>query len=391
MALPELVGASAAGPKTYLILFENEDELRATGGFLSAVGTVVVKDGDIVSFNVEDAYALDDLTKPYPPAPWELQQYMDAQILLLRDSNWSPDFPTSAAMAEYLYAYTRFHSADGVIAIDQHAVQMLLTIFGPVNVDNATYPITSENVIDYMRAAKFGNGTIPFDPAHRKDFIGILGEALLAQIKSRQDIPLETLAKVLIEAMNEKHILVQLDNPTVAAILAEQGWDGALRPGLGDFLMLVDSNVGFTKSNAVIDTLLDYDVDLSNIKVPIANLKITQTNHATGNVPCTPLGGVNTENYLDWINLCYWDYLRVYGQEGMQLLSATPHAIPGEYMLDGVDLPARVDNLDEGIPGIQSFGTLVLVPVAATLETDFQFQIPARVVRPGNDPGTLSV
>ncbi len=388
MATPELVGASTAGPKTYLILFENEDELRATGGFLTAVGTVVVKDGDIVSFNVEDSYALDDLTKPYPPAPWQLQQYMDAQILLLRDSNWSPDFPTSAALAEYLYAYTRFHSADGIIALDQHAIQMLLTVLGPVNVDNVDYPVTSENVIDYMRSAKYQFGAAPFDPARRKDFIGILGEAILAQIKSRPDIPWEALVKVVAQAMNEKHILVQMDNPVAAAALANQGWDGALRPGPGDFLMTVDSNVGFTKSNAVVESQLSYDVDLSNLKAPVAQLKVTETNHATGNAPCKPLG-VSANDYQDSINMCYWDYLRVYGPGGTQLQSATPHAIPAEWMLDGKSVPARVDTLNENIPGVQSFGTLLLVPVASSLETDFLFLLPARVVQMGAEPGSL--
>ena len=97
---------------------QNEDELRATGGFLTEVGTVVVKDGEIVSYTFENSYDLDDLSKPYPPAPWQLERYMDAQMLLLRDSNWSPDFPSSAATAEYLYAYKSFHTSDGIIAID---------------------------------------------------------------------------------------------------------------------------------------------------------------------------------------------------------------------------------------------------------------------------------
>jgi hypothetical protein len=158
MALPKLAGASAYGPQTYLVFFQNEDELRATGGFLTDVGTIVIKEGSILSSNFEDSLALDDLSKPYPQAPWQLDQYMEAHMLLLRDSNWSPDFPTSAALTEYLYAYTRFHSADGILAIDQHLVTMLLGATGPITLPDVSYPITSDNLIAYMRAGKLAAG-----------------------------------------------------------------------------------------------------------------------------------------------------------------------------------------------------------------------------------------
>ena len=404
MALPKLAGASSSGPQTYLVFFQNEDELRATGGFLTDVGTIVVKDGDVLSSNFEDSYALDDLTKPYPPAPWQLEQYMDAYRLLLRDSNWSPDFPTSAALAETLYAYTRFHTSDGIVAIDQHAVQMLLTVLGPMTVEGVPYPISSENVIAYMRAAKSNSGNQPYDPAHRKDFIATLGEAILERITSGQVISLQSLSNVLLDALNQKHLLLQSNDPALTTLLSNQGWDGAIRPGTGDFLMVVDSNVGFTKTNAVIGSNYSYDVDLSRLKDPTANLNIIQTNNATGNAVCKPLHGGNTLSYQSEIDLCYWDYLRVYGPAGTQLLHATPHAVPGNAMLDGVGVPARVDVLREGIAGVQSYGTLVLVPTSASIETDFQFALPASVVQTSADkktqiynlhvqkqPGTLAI
>ena len=73
-------------------------------------------------------------------------------------------------------------------------------------------------------------------------------------------------------------------------------------------------------------------------------------------------------------------------------------------MLDGVGVPARVDTLKEGIPGVQSYGTLILVPISASVETDFQFALPASVVQASADnksqvytlhvqkqPGTLAI
>lgn len=388
LTLPKLAGASASGPQTYLILFQNEDELRATGGFITAVGTVVVNDGDVLSYLVEDSPALDDLTKPYPPAPWQLDSYMAAHILLLRDSNWSPDFPTSAAMAEYLYAYTRYHSVDGIIAIDQHAVQMLLSILGPINLSGVSYPITSENVIEYMREAKYSFGNVLFDPNHRKDFISQLGEAILMRIRSGPNLSLETALKVLVDALDQRHILMESYDPVMASVLADRGWDGALRPGAGDFLMVVDSNVGFTKGNAVVKSEFSYNVDLSNPAAPTASLSIVQMNNVPENKPCEPIAAPMTNTYEEFINRCYWDYLRVYKPAGTQLLNATPHAVPAESMIRGESVPARVDTLDEAITGVQGYGTLLLIPTNDSLETDFRFLLPSAVVSTGSDPNT---
>jgi len=386
-AFPKLAGASTSGPQTYLLLMQNEDELRATGGFLTEVGTMVIKDGEIISYDFENSYNLDDLSKSYPPAPWQLEHYMDAHMLLLRDSNWSPDFPTSAALAEYLFAYKSFHTSDGIIAIDQQAVQMLLKVIGPIKIDTVSYPITSENVIEYMRTAKFDSGNQPYDPTQRKDFIGELGGAILVKLKSGQNISLEELSKTLIDVLNQKHILLQLDDPEMTNVLSERGWDGAVRPGKGDYLMVVDSNIGFTKSNAVVDSQVNYWVDLTNLSNPVAELKLIYANHASENVPCTsiqvrlPSDAEGTLSYQQQINRCYWDYLRVYSLAGTQLLDATPHAVQGDWMLDGQGVPARIDILDEGITGVQSFGTLFVVPIGETLETSFRLLLPSGIIQ----------
>ena len=85
---PRLLGAVGNGSQTYMIVIQNEDELRPTGGFLTAVGLLVVQDGKIQSLSFESSELVDDLSKPYPKAPWQLDEYMMSEILLFRDSNW---------------------------------------------------------------------------------------------------------------------------------------------------------------------------------------------------------------------------------------------------------------------------------------------------------------
>jgi hypothetical protein len=377
VVFPRLAGASSYGPQTYLLLLQNEDELRATGGFITSAGTFVVKDGDILNFVIEDSYAFDDPARLYPSAPWQLQQYMELPTVLLRDANWSPDFPTSAAQAEYLYALTRFHGADGVVAIDQYAVKSLLTVLGSVQVEAVSYPITAENVEAFMRQAK---GQAEASGENRKSFMNELGGAILDKIKTSKDIPWMSLVKVLQADLNAHHVLLQFDDPGTAAVLAERGWDGALRPGAGDFLMVVDSNIGFNKVNAVVQESLTYEVDLSNPAAPTGLLTIVHTNNAAKGVPCLQFDMDYQGSYDNLINRCYWDYLRVYKPLGTQLLEATPHAVPGAWLVSGQAIPARVDELDENIAGVQGFGTLLILPGGDSLETSFRFELPSQVI-----------
>lgn len=407
-SFPRLMGATHEGPKTYLLLVQNEDELRPTGGFISAVGTLIVKDGQVINLTFEDSYALDDWSKPYPVAPWQLRHYMDLPVLTLHDSNWFVDYRTTVEYAEYLYVLSRSHSVDGVIAIDQHLVVMVLAALGPVQVDGAPYPITAENVIAYMRAAKIPP---PLEARpedwHRKAFINKIAEAVLHRLLEEGDVPWNVLSTTLLRALDERHLLLQFDDPALTQVLARRGWDGAVAPGPADFLMVVNSNVGYTKSNAVLETRFTYEVDLTDLTAPRGMLVLAQTNNAPAYVPCLP-GRHLTPNIGDLsypTELCYWGYIRVYKPEGTKLLAATPHAIPAAQTVLGKDVPARVDPLsNDEIENIQAFGTLVLVPGGQSVVTNFDFALPAHVLSRGPDskqvvyrlkvqkqPGTLAV
>ena len=61
----------------------------------------------------------------------------------------------------------------------------------------------------------------------------------------------------------------------------------------------------------------------------------------------------------------------------------------------------RVDTLDEGIAGVQAFGTLQVVPGGESVNTTFQFALPASIIQSGisqsiyhllvqKQPGTLA-
>jgi hypothetical protein len=177
-------------------------------------------------------------------------------------------------------------------------------------------------------------------------------------------------------------LLLQLDDPALAALTAARGWDNAVRPYDGDYLMVTDTNIGFNKTNAVVELGLTYDVDLTDPSSPVGALTLQHLNNARPDIPCIHWDDTNQITGEDWypINRCYWTYTRVYKQAGIELLDATPHAIPGDWMIRHADVPARVDPLEEELPGVQGFGTLLVVPGGKALSTGFEFALPETVL-----------
>ncbi len=412
LELPRMVGATSDGPKTYLLLAQNSDELRPTGGFITAAGTLLLQNGQVGNLNFQNSGDLDVWAKPYPTAPWQLQQYMDSRVLIFRDTNWFTDYPKAALYAEDLYSYYSGYSVNGVIAFDQELLVEVLGVLGPIQVEDAPYPIDASNVIAYMRAAKTPTAADLATPGwNNKIFINHIMLALINKVSSG-NVRWRQLAQVLVQALNEHHLLLKFDDPVLTSFLASRGWDGVVRPGNGDFLMVVDSNVGFNKTNAVVKTNLTYDVDLTNLSAPVGNLDAVHQNNAVSSVPCIPgppgltvpkIEPAYSEEYYP-IDRCYWDYLRVYKPAGTKLLQATPQSIPGEWMILQQPVPPKVDVLDEGIPGVQGFGTLKIVPGGQFVDTRFQFALPSSVIQSGpnstqkiyhlriqKQPGTLAV
>jgi hypothetical protein len=386
--LPRMMGATGEGPKSYLLLAQNEDELRPTGGFITAVGSLLVDNGQISNLTFVNSYDLDEWSKPYPAAPWQLQQYMDSSVLVLRDTSWFTNYPTAALYAETLYSYANDHTVDGVIAFDQQFLVEILGAVGPVELEGVAYPIDASNVIAYIRAAKTPSTadleSELISPTYitKAIYTKKIADALVEKILNG-NIPPEKMVAVLLQALNERHLLLKMDSPSITKILARRRWDGAIRPDAGDFLMVVDTNIGFNKTNAEVQSSLVYDVDLTKPASPSGSLTVVHTNNA-GAVICTQPAknkSIPPGEELYLLTDCYWNYMRVYLPSGTKLLDATPQFVPANWMIIKQDVEARVDDLGEEIDGVQAFGTLQVVPGGESLVTSFRFSLPVNTVQ----------
>jgi hypothetical protein len=373
--LPDVLGLRA--PRHYLILAQNQDELRPTGGFITGVALVTVSGGRPTDFSLTDANAVDDFSRgPYPAPPEPLRRYMLSELWVLRDANWSPDFPTSAQAIQDLYALGQGQAVDGLVAFDQTALQRLLAVLGPVDVPILAEPVTADNFLDLMRQA--WSDTPPEEwGTERKEFMGPLAQALLERLKATRD-PGTWLAlgRAGLALLAERHVLIGLPEQPFAAFLAQRGWDGAVQPGAHDFLMVVDANVGFNKVNSAIAQTLAYHVNLTDPAAPVGTLNVTYTNTVPTTKACVHFGVADeSRQYSDYLNDCYWDYWRVLLPAGVTALSAPANAVPGAELLSGADdfAPAQIEPAEAGTTAVA--GLFVLAP-QATQTTTLIYQLP---------------
>mgnify|MGYP005843671479 CR=1 FL=1 len=324
--------ADGTTARRHLILLQNNDELRATGGFISGVVALTIAQEGVIDLSVMDSYQVDDLTRSYPPPPDPLRDFMAADLWLFRDANWSPDFPTAAQTAAALFSWGQHdQEVDGVIAIDQHAARLILEAVGPITIPGQDEPLSADNLVAFMYQAwspQTGQSATQDWWEHRKDFMKDLAGAITARLQEPAELDLAHVFLELHRALLERHLLIYMREPLAAQILAENAWDGALRVGNGDYLMVVDTNVGYNKVNPNIQQAITYRVDLTDAARPAAEVTVSYRNDGLPRETSCRQAPRYGDTYEDLMHRCYWDFLRVLTPRGSQLLAGTSAPLP---------------------------------------------------------------
>lgn len=389
-AAPRILGVE--GPQNYLVLAQNRDELRATGGFISGIGRLVVEDGGIEQFDLGDSYSIDDFSKPYPKPPEPLHRLMLADYWVTRDANWSPDFPTSAQEAQALYKLSTGHDTQGVIAFDQLLVKRLLELTGPVTISSTDEQVSAENIEAFMQQAwapQPGEGLTEEWWQHRKDFMPELGLALIDKVMMFNDQEqLVELGKVIIDLLKQGHLLIYFADPQAQTALEKGGLDGALRPGGSDYLYLVDSNVGFNKADSLIRRAIGYSVDLQDLQHPVGEATLTYNHTGNGSGACKQEITYGNGTYQDLQQRCYLDYWRLYVPGGSELISSSALPVPADQLLSGAGWSGQVESLP-GEAGRQIFAGLMMLAQGQSQQIKISYSLPAGVVK-SVKPGSYS-
>jgi hypothetical protein len=247
---------------------------------------------------------------------------------------------------------------------------MLVAELGPVDVPGYPLPVSAEN----LRAAlqSYWQAPILSPPgsdgadtwSHRKDFAGDLVAALLQQaMKSAAPEKLLGLARILGTALRQRHLLIYAQDPTVRAFLGEAHWDGAVRNEPGDYLMVVDSNLGFNKVNPNVEQTIDYEVTIDATGTLSAQLTLTYRHRIQRPSPACVHEPRYGDTYDDLMQRCYWDFLRIYVPAGSELLE-----------LSGSDAPAEV--YDEANRTVIATAFLLEIGQSRTIRVSYRPKLP---------------
>jgi hypothetical protein len=331
---PELLGAEEA--RTYLILAQNDDERRPTGGWISGLGLVTVEQGQVTEARFSDSWAVDNLDVPHEVPPEAMLRTLWAEIWLFRDANWSPDFPTSAQTAQEILLRDQGIAVDGVIAVDQRALQYLVEALAPLHVASSDETINGTNVLAFIRESwaepeagvTLAGGWSEW-VARRKDFMSDLVDAMLRKVQEQPDtVDLSKLAQSLWQGLQERHILVYLNGGEAAELLASQRWDGGILEAAGDYLQVVDANVGFNKVDPNVSREIAYHVDLRDPARAWAEAIVSYRNESQRDVVSCLQGIESLPTYEERMQGCFWNYVRLYTQEGAQFEAAQREPVP---------------------------------------------------------------
>lgn len=262
--VPSLLGFS--GPRTYLVLAQNNAELLPTGGLISVYGLITVREGRIEEMFFEDAIAFGDRWMDaghYVEPPGPLANYLlKGWSWNLALANWSPDFPTTARQAQWFFEAGGGGPVDGVIGINVTTLEKFLGVTGPVDVPEYQVRVTSENALDVIEARTR-------TPAHpgddRKAIVGLIADEVLKRVLHAGPSQWSPLLDTLQEVGDGKDLLIYLNDAEEQRLVREMGWEGSLRDGPGDYLMVVDASVNSTKLNIALEQFLRLDVTLDKL------------------------------------------------------------------------------------------------------------------------------
>jgi hypothetical protein len=387
LVAPDMLGLNE--PRRYLVIAQNEDEIRATGGFISGAGLIELERGQISKLDFQDANSVDAwsanqvLTKPYGDAPRALSEMMLLDLFLFRDANFWPDYPISAEKAMALYSYgENVPSIDGAIAIDQEFVKLLVSGTGPVLVPDTGEVINENNALISLQEA----WTLEEGVGNRKAFLGVFAQAIRNRLENEMSqVDPINLARQLGKALPAKNLQIHMRDPLSSAVLAELGWDGHLSaPRDHDALLTVDSNMGYNKANIFIEQATAYHIRLAEDGSGEAELSITHIHNGEDNgEPCQQ--GTLEEyrqggEYRDLTDKCYYNYLRVYVPENSRLISGPQHIVPAETWYGGYEWDRPTELLSE-LPGFTTFANFMLLPRASELTSQFTYALPPTITQ----------
>lgn len=319
-------------PKRYLVLFQNNHEIRPTGGFIGSLALVDIDKGNVKKMEVPGGGSYDvsgninmDIESPKPMhlinPHWELQ-----------DANWWPDFPTSAQKIEWFYEKSGGPSVDGIITLTPEIITEMLKITGPIDMEEEYgVTITADNFYDIVQT----EAEKKYDETQEsKKIIGDMAPKLLDQLFSMEKNDFGQVILLMYKALQERDILLYFNNKYLQQEIINLGWGGEMKDAPKDYLMVVDTNIAGGKTDNVIEEVIEHTADVKHDGSVFNTVRVTRTHK--GDPEDVFTGAKNI------------DYIRIYVPQGSTFITGDGFKDPeDELFIEPEDYLVEDEDLKE--------------------------------------------
>ncbi len=287
------------GEYNFLVLFQNNMELRPTGGFIGSYALFRVSMGRVENVEIHDVYDADGKLLAHVDPPMPIREYMMQPNWFLRDSNFDPDFMLSAQQAQWFLEKETGERVDGVVGVNFNVLKEVLKITGPVYIADYKEYITADNI--FIKATTYiQKGFFPGSTAKR-DFLSAMVRGVFNTLISRSAGNMIRLLTMVDKSLDEKDILIYTQDETLQKIIEGYGWGGrmvdvycTLVNCFADYLSIIEANLGVNKANLYVEKKVDMVKRFGENGEMETEVKISYTNSSPSEV--FPSGSY--KNYL---------------------------------------------------------------------------------------------
>ena len=365
--LVDILGGN--GPRKYLFLFQNNQEMRATGGFIGSYGLLDIFNGRVRNFFIDGIFNPDGQLREKVVPPLPIQKISAAWSL--HDSNWFPDFPVSAEKASFFYEKTGGPTVDGIITMTPTVMQKLLEITGPIEMPEYGVSVDEHNFIEKIQYEV----EIDYDKElnQPKKILSDLAPKVLDKVFNSQNFAdFSKTANVFLASLNQKQILIYSKNWEIEKVLSENGWSGEILDTPNDYLSVINTNINGFKTDGVIEEKITHEADIQEDGTIVDTVTIIRK-HTGGDSP------------YEWWNKVNANYLRVYVPKGARLISAEGqtrefNSSPLDYNALGFKRDAQVQMEEDSVEIDEKSGTRIYEDSGKTVFANWVYVSPKETV-----------
>ncbi|MFC9333922.1 DUF4012 domain-containing protein [Arthrobacter sp. NPDC057009] len=206
--LPDMMGND--GPRNFLVLVQNNAEVRATGGLPGALAVLRVEDGKIALVAQSSGSAMGKFNPSVPVDKEQTRIYTERLGTYISDVNLTPDFPTAARSAKTMWEQRHHDVIDGVIALDPVVLSHILEAGGPIAItagaDGQGLPatLTKDNVVATLLSDVYTN--LPSNDLQDTYFAAV-SQKVFEKVASG-NIPVENLLTSFKKSIEENRLYI---------------------------------------------------------------------------------------------------------------------------------------------------------------------------------------